>query len=217
MYNPAHFAESRIEILRDFIKAHPFGALVSNGENGLEASHLPVFLDDEQATGKRLLRCHMARANRQWKACVSAPSVLLIFTGPDHYISPSWYPSKEEHGKVVPTWNYAAVHVYGQVRLFEGTGELLNHIQELTNANESVFPVSWRVADAPPDYIEALTRSIVGLEISIERMEGKWKASQNRPLADQAGVIEGLEALGSEPALAMAELVKEKRNSGKNA
>src|SRR4051812_13938188 len=155
MYNPAHFAESRNEILRDFIKAHPFGALVSNGENGLEASHLPVFLDDDQPTGKRLLRCHMARANRQWKTCLSAPSVLLIFTGPDHYISPSWYPSKEEHGKVVPTWNYVAVHVYGQVRLFEGTEELLSHVQELTRENESVFPLPWRLADAPADYVEA--------------------------------------------------------------
>lgn len=139
----------------------------------------------------------------------SSPSVLAIFLGPEHYITPSWYPSKQEHGKVVPTWNYVAVHVRGHARLFENA-ELIQHLHSLTSQNEQAIENAWSVDDAPKDYIEGLSRAIVGIEVAIESIEGKCKLSQNRSKSDREGVVAGLNALGSPESVKMAELVAER-------
>lgn len=209
MYNPAPFPEERIEILHAFIGEHPLAAIVTCGEGGLEATHVPVVLHPD--IGPRgTLRCHFARANPQWKTIQSAPTILAIFQGPQHYITPSWYPSKKEHGKVVPTWNYVAVHVRGRAKTFEDRDELVAHVSALTNQNERDFELPWSVSDAPREYVEAMTKAIVGIEIAIEAIEGKWKASQNRPVADRQGVVDGLTALGSPESLEMARIVRER-------
>ena len=205
MYNPASFAEARPDVLYAFIRAHPLGTLVTNGPDGPEATHLPLCLD----AGAGLLRCHMARANSQWRRLQSGGRALVIFAGADHYITPNWYPSKREHGKVVPTWNYVAVHVEGTARLFEDTPSLIRHLNELTDSQEARFPEPWSVADAPPDYVEGLTKTIVGVEIAMDRIEGKWKASQNRSTADRQSVIAALDALGSDAGHAMANLMRD--------
>ena len=210
MYNPIHFREVRPEELHAFIRAHPLGTLVTSGQDGPEASHLPVFLDADAGR----LRCHMARGNPQWRQLGSGGRALVIFTGASHYITPNWYPEKRRHGKVVPTWNYAAVHVSGSARLFEDSQSLLRHLNELTNFNEASFAERWSVADAPAEYIEGMTKAIVGVEISIERMEGKWKVSQNRSAKDQQGVIAGLDGLGSCTAQEMAELMRKRTPAG---
>ena len=207
MYNPAHFAETRVDVMHAFIRAHPLGTLVTSGPDGPEATHLPFYLD---ASGQ-LLRCHMARANPQWRRLESGGRVLVIFMGPDHYITPNWYPSKREHGKVVPTWNYVAIHAAGGARLFEDTSSLLRHLNELTDSQEVGFTEPWSVADAPAEYVENLTKAIVGIEITVDLIEGKWKASQNRPTADQQGVIEGLDSLGSHDSREMANLIRDRK------
>jgi len=208
MYNPAPFPEEHIEILHAFIREHSLAIIVTCGEGGLEATHVPVVLHPD--IGERgAMRCHVARANPQWKTIQASPTILAIFGGPQHYISPSWYPSKKEHGKVVPTWNYAAVHVRGKARTFEDRDELIAHVTALTEENERGLEMPWSVSDAPREYVEAMTKAIVGIEISIGMIEGKWKASQNRPIADRQGVVAGLTALGSPESLEMAEMVRE--------
>jgi transcriptional regulator len=192
VYIPAAFAEDRIEVLHAFLRQQSFATLVTNGADGPEATHVPTIFHAEVGR-KGVIRCHVARANRHWESFDGA-SVLAIFHGPEHYISPSWYPSKEEHGKVVPTWNYAAVHVRGRGRLFRETRELVEHVSELTASQEKNFEKPWSVSDAPLDYIENLTRAIVGVEIAIESIEGKWKMSQNRPEADRRGAVAALMA-----------------------
>jgi transcriptional regulator len=204
MYNPVSFAETNVDLLHAFIRAHPLGILVTNGPDGPEAAHLPFFLD----AGAGLLRCHMARANPQWQRLEAGGPVLVIFSGANHYITPNWYPSKREHGKVVPTWNYAAVHVTGAARVFEDTVSLLRHLGELTDAQEAGFPEPWSVADAPPDYVEGMAKAVVGVEIAVERIEGKWKMSQNRSEADRQAVIAALDALGSHAGHEMANLMR---------
>lgn len=205
MYTPAPFAETQTDVLYEFVRQHPLGVLISHSEPaGLMASHIPMLADS--STG--ILRCHMARANRQWESLDRA-EVLVVFTGPEHYISPSWYPSKQEHGKVVPTWNYAAVHVSGRASIFEGEA-LHPHLRQLTLAHESTHGLAWSVDDAPGSYIEGLTKAIVGIEIRVERIEGKWKMSQNRPAADQRGVVEGLQRLGTPASIEVAGAVRDR-------
>jgi len=208
MYNPAPFAENQTEELHNLIRQHPLAVIVACGPEGPEATHAPMALHPEIGP-KGVLRCHFARANPQWKMMESSPSVLAIFQGPGHYITPSWYESKREHGKVVPTWNYAVVHVRGRARLFQGI-DLLEHLRALTGRNEEGFEEPWSIDDAPPDYIQAMSRAIVGVEICIDSIEGKWKVSQNRPEADRRGVVAGLSGIGSDDSLHMAELVKER-------
>jgi transcriptional regulator len=208
MYSPPAFREVREEVLHSFIRAHPLGTLVTNGADGPEATHLPFFLDDSAG----LLRCHMARANPQWKQLESGGRVLVVFTGADHYVSPGWYPEKREHGKVVPTWNYAAVHVSGTARLFDDHPSLLRHLHELTDFEEAAFEEPWSVADAPREFIEGMARAVVGIEIKADRIEGKWKLGQNRSAADQLGVAAGLESLDSRAATEMAALIRGHRS-----
>ena len=206
MYTPLPFQEVREDVLRAFIRAHPLGTLVTSGPDGPEATHLPVFLDADAGR----LRCHMARGNPQWRQIVPGGRVLMIFTGASHYITPNWYPEKRKHGKVVPTWNSVAVHVSGSARVFEDSTSLLRHLHELTNFNEASFAERWSVADAPQDFVEGMSRAIVGVEITVDRMEGKWKVSQNRSAKDQQGVIAGLEGLGSPASQEMADLMRDR-------
>jgi transcriptional regulator len=213
VYTPALFAENRVEVLDRFIREHPFGILISNGPEAPHATHIPMYLVRENGVAA-VLRCHLARANPHWRTFESSPSVLAIFSGAHHYITPSWYPSKEEHGRVVPTWNYVTVHAAGKARLFEGD-ELVEHVAELTHRQEARFENPWSIDDAPAEYVNTLAKAIVGVEISIERLEGKWKLSQNRPPADQAAVIQGLETIASPASLEVAELMKAVRPQSK--
>ncbi len=190
------------------MRQYPLATLVTSDSEGLLASHVPMVLHPDLGS-KGVLRCHLARANPQWKTLERSAAALAIFQGLNHYITPSWYVTKWEQGKVVPTWNYAAVHVRGRARLFDQPHELLHHLNELTNQQEEAFEKPWAVGDAPADYIATLSQSIVGIEITIDAIEGKWKLSQNRPERDRQGVVEGLQALGSENSLAMADLVKQ--------
>jgi transcriptional regulator len=209
MYNPPLFAEGRVEELHAFVRQHPLAAIITGGSEGLEATHVPVVLHPELCANG-VLRCHFARANNHWKSLQEGGPVLAIFQGPEHYISPSWYPSKQEHGKVVPTWNYAVVHVRGRARTFEDPEQLLQHLRTLTDENEAALETPWSVDDAPPDYIKALAKTIIGIEIAIETIEGKWKVSQNRPAADRRKVVKELLALDSPESVEMAKLVKER-------
>lgn len=194
MYIPPAHAESDRETLFGFIEAHPFGALVSvNASGALVATHMPWVVHKE-AGEHGILQGHIARANREHGSFDTEgwTPALVLFTGADAYISPSWYPSKAEHGKVVPTWNYVAVHVYGRFRFVPDESFLSRHLDELVTRHEGHRPTPWHVSDAPAEYIERQKRAIVGVELEIERIEGKWKMSQNRPAADIDGVIDGL-------------------------
>jgi transcriptional regulator len=206
MYTPSHFAEERMDVLYGFIRTHPLAAMVSLHEGTLEATHVPLVLDS--TVEPACLRGHLARANAHWKSLNNA-LVLVIFSGPEHYITPNWYPSKQEQGKVVPTWNYSAVHVWGQARVIDTVDYVLRNVTELTAHNEAPLPEHWQVADAPSDYIRALARGIVGFEILIERMQGTWKLSQNRSRADREGAIKGLDSLGTPASAEMAALMRE--------
>jgi transcriptional regulator len=190
MYLPTHFAETRAEVLQDLIRTHPLATLVHLGTDGLAADHIPLML--HQATdGQITMRGHVARANPIWSAA-DGKAVLAVFQGPHAYISPSWYASKAEHGKVVPTWNYAVVHVHGVLTAIDDFAWFHAHASAMTERNEASVGKSWKVTDAPDDYIRNTARAIVGIEIAVERIEGKWKMSQNRSAADRAGVAAGL-------------------------
>lgn len=207
MYTPHPFAETRLAAMRDLMRQHPLATLVALGPDGLVANHLPLEWSDDPAPWGSL-RGHAARANPFWRDCPPGGEVLAVFHGPEAYVSPSWYAAKKESGKVVPTWNYAAVHAYGQLRVHEDKDWLLAQLEALTRRQEAAFPQPWSLADAPAEFIDGLLPAIVGVEVAISRLEGKWKASQNRPAADRAGVARGLGEQGPPAAQAMAELVQ---------
>jgi transcriptional regulator len=195
MYQPAHFREDRAERLEAFVAAHPLGALVVASANGLVANHIPMLLERD-AHGQPVLRGHVARANELWRVIAPGTPALVIFGGAQHYVSPSWYASKRTTGEVVPTWNYAVVHAHGPIRFIEERDWLLTLVGALTDRNERERVAPWRVADAPAPYLERMLRAIVGFEIAVGRLEGKFKASQNRTAEDRAGVAAGLAADG---------------------
>ncbi|HYL37852.1 MAG TPA: FMN-binding negative transcriptional regulator [Bryobacteraceae bacterium] len=203
MYIPAHFREERTEILHQLIRRHPLATLVTLGRDGLIASHIPLFLEPEPAP-LGTLRGHVARANPQWRDFRPDVDALGIFQGPGAYITPSWYPTRTETGRVVPTWNYIVVHATGPLKTFDDPSALERHVRQLTDWQEAGFPQPWSVDDAPPDFVRSMIEGIMGLEIPIARLEGKWKISQNRPAADQAGVIQGLRASADPGSHAMA-------------
>jgi transcriptional regulator len=207
MYVPSQFAETRTEVLHALVRDHPFGTLVTQTADGLEANHLPLELDPSPAP-LGTLRGHVARANPLWRTFSSGVDALAIFQGPDRYITPAWYASKRETGKVVPTWNYAVVHAYGPLRVVDDPAWLRALVERLTVRHEAGRPEPWRVTDAPDEFVAAMVRGIVGLEIPISRLVGKWKVSQNRSAADRGGVVRGLAALADPEAAAMAELVR---------
>lgn len=206
MHVPKLFEETRREVLYALIRNHPLGTLVTLGPGGLSANHIPFLLDDTSSDGA--LYGHVARANPVWQVRPDGPESLAVFQGPQAYVSPSWYPSKQEGGKVVPTWNYAVVHVYGMLRAIEDKGWLRDHLPALVAQHESARAQPWRITDAPPDYIDKMLEAIVGIEITITRMVGKWKVSQNRSTDDRRGVVQGLRAEQREQSLAVADLVQ---------
>ena len=202
MYRPPHFREDRIEVLHALMRAHPLATIVTMGPEGLVANHIPFLIKDGGEFG--VLHAHLSRANAQLALLRAGAEALVIFQGPQAYISPSWYATKAETHKVVPTWNYVAVHCWGTSRVIDDAAWLRDQIGRLTRSQEQGRTEPWAVEDAPADFIAAQTRGIAGLEIPIDRIEGKWKASQNRSDADRAGVAAGL---GDHP---MARLVAEK-------
>lgn len=208
MYQPLHFREDRIEVQHALIRAHPLGLLITSGPGGLQANPIP-FLVDAAASERGTLRGHLARANPQLAELAAVEECLIVFQGPQHYITPSFYATKRETGKVVPTWNYITVHAWGRPRVMDDATWLRRQIDDLTRHNEATRPVVWNVSDAPDAFIAAQVKAIVGLEIPIARIEGKWKVSQNRPAADQAGVVAGLRGQGDR-AEAMANLVAQR-------
>lgn len=207
MYTPPAFAEERLDVLHDWIDANPFGALVTATPDGLVATHLPWILD--RARGPHgTLEGHIARANPHHAHREHAGESLVIFTGPDAYITPAWYPSKAAHGKVVPTWNYVAVHVHGVARFSDDPERLRRHVEALTARHERGRDHPWLVSDAPERFITQLLGAIVSVEVEITRIEGKWKASQNRSQADIDGVAAGLAASADPRERAMGEVVR---------
>lgn len=206
MYVPKHFDEPRIDVLHQLIRAQPLATLVTLSSSGLNANHIPLHLSVETSP-LGTLRGHVARANAVWSDYVREVDVLAIFNGPDAYISPSWYATKVETGKAVPTWNYAVAHAYGQLRVIDDASWLRAHLEALTAHNEAALPEPWHVADAPQDYIDKMLAAVVGIEIEIVRLTGKWKMSQNQPEKNQAGVVHGLRAAGTVGGLEVAAII----------
>jgi transcriptional regulator len=210
MYQPPHFIETDRDTLHALIRAHSLGLLISSTQDGPVADPVPFLLDAEAGAHGRL-RAHVARANPLWKLIAAQPQMpmLAVFQGVNTYITPSWYETKRETGKVVPTWNYAIVQARGRARVVEDPEWIGQQIADLTALHESARAEPWAVTDAPPAFIAAQIRGIVGIEIEISELHGKWKVSQNRPVPDRAGVAEGLEGeAGSETAREMAKLVR---------
>lgn len=208
MYQPPHFREQRLDVQHALIRAHPLGLLISGGAGGLMANPVPFVLHPEDSE-RGTLRCHVSRANPHWRELGTVEECLVVFQGPQEYITPSWYETKRATGKVVPTWNYATVHAWGKPRVIEDSEWLRANVEALTRAHEGARPAPWEVNDAPPEFVAAQLRGIVGIEIAIARIEGKWKVSQNRIEEDRTGVVSGLreQGAGSEP---MAQLVAER-------
>lgn len=207
MYIPMHFEETRLEVLHGLMRRYPLAALVTPGANGIQANHIPFMLDPEPAPFGTL-RGHVARANPVWRETDRKLETLVIFQGPNAYISPSWYPSKHETGRVVPTWNYVAVHAYGYPQIIEQPDWLHNHLETLVNQHERGRENPWQISDAPEEFTGKLMNAIVGLEIQITRLEGKWKLGQNRSFADRQGAVDGLRKEGTESAEAVAALME---------
>jgi len=196
MYLPKHFEESRPEVLHELVRAQPLGLLVTLNDAGLQANPVPFILDPDPAGGPGILRAHVARANPLWRETRTDTESLVVFQGPQAYVSPGWYPSKAEHGKVVPTWNYVMVQARGTLRAVDDAAWVRAFVTRLTTHHEAVQARPWAVTDAPADFIEATARAIVGIEITLSALTGKWKVSQNRSAADRAGVASGLRAIG---------------------
>jgi transcriptional regulator len=208
MYVPAHFEETRPEVLHGLIRARPLATVITLTSGGIEANHIPLHLD-AQAGPFGTLRGHVARANPMWSDRAADAGALAIFQGADGYISPSWYPTKREHGKVVPTWNYVVVHAHGALRVIDDPIWLRAQLEALVAGQEASSATPWSITDAPEEFIERMIGSIVGFEIAISRLVGKWKVSQNQPAQNRAGVVGALRQRGDAGALEMADLVEE--------
>ena len=197
MYLPTHFDEKRPEVLHELVRARPLGLLVTQDAAGeLAANTVPFILDADPAGGPGILRAHVARANPLWRDARADVDTLVVFQGDDAYISPSFYPAKAEHGKVVPTWNYVMVQARGRIRAIDDAEWLRGFVTRLTDRHEAPRAAPWAVTDAPADYIATMLRAIVGIEIVLTSLTGKWKASQNRPAADREGIARGLADAG---------------------
>ncbi len=190
MYLPDLFRVDDVAQMHALMQARPFAALVSAGALGLYASHLPTVLKHEAPYG--LIECHLARANPHCEELGEVGEALMIFQGAEGYVTPNWYPSKAQTGKVVPTWNYAVVHAYGRLEVMNDAQWLRRHVDELTAQQEKGESKPWAVSDAPKTFVDAMLRGIVGFRFAITRLEGKWKISQNREMQDRAGVVGGL-------------------------
>ncbi|EIM26111.1 FMN-binding negative transcriptional regulator [Microvirga lotononidis] len=206
MYQPPHFREDDLAVQHALIRAHPLGLLVTLGSAGIEANPIPFVLE-ASASGPGILKAHLSRANPQWRNADPTQEALVVFQGPETYITPSWYAAKREHGKVVPTWNYAIVQARGRLTIRDDPDWLLQQIGAMTDAQETPRPEPWAVSDAPAPFVAAQLKGIVGIEIEITRIEGKWKVSQNRAEADRLGVSAGLRLSGDDASHRMADLV----------
>lgn len=207
MYLPTVFEESRVDVLRQIIATHPLGTIVTLNDQGLQANHIP-FLMESAPEPFGTLCAHVARANSLWRELSRTREVLVIFQGPQTYISPSWYPTKDETGMVVPTWNYAVVHAYGRLEAIDDKAWLREFVEKLTNTHEAGNPAPWHVSDAPAEYIDHQLSAIVGLKLTITRLTGKLKMSQNRPAQDRANVIQTLRAHDTESSRSMADAIQ---------
>ena len=209
MYLPAHFEETRVEVLHSLVRERPLGVLVTLGSAGLNADHIPFEIDTDPAP-LGSLRGHVAKANPVWRECSAELEALIIFQGPQTYISPSWYPSKSLTGEVVPTYNYLVVHGYGEIRIIHDRQWLRDLVTRLTDRFEHGRSNRWHVSDAPASFIEKQLAAIVGIEIKLSRWIGKWKVGQNRSMDDRAGVVRALAERDDADSAAIARWVKEK-------
>jgi transcriptional regulator len=207
MYTPEAFIVDDLSILHADMQQPTLATLITITSNGLVATHLPILLDSDLGPFGTILG-HVSRANLQWQQADPAAEALLIFTGPDTYVSPTWYPAKQETGRVVPTWNYAAIHAYGKLTFFHDTDRLRDIVTRLTNLHEATFPQPWKVSDAPAAFIDGQLKAIVGFEMPLLRIEGKRKFNQNRSAADQSGVVQGLRALDDPAKSAVADFME---------
>jgi transcriptional regulator len=201
MYLPAHFEESRPEVLHELMRSHPLGLLVTQDANGLQANAIPFMLEPERGPLGTLV-AHVARANPLWREARTDVESMVVFQGPQAYISPAWYPTKQETGKVVPTWNYVMVEARGRLRVIDDAAWVHQLVSRLTERHEATQAAPWKVSDAPADYIASMQRAIVGIEIELSALQGKWKVSQNRNTAERGGVVA---ALGQHPMAALVD------------
>ncbi|WP_445368782.1 FMN-binding negative transcriptional regulator [Methylomonas sp. BW4-1] len=206
MYIPKHFDEPRIEVMQTLMRDYPLATLVTLSADGLNANHIPLHWVEAGETAYGSLHGHIARSNPLWTDYDPKTEVLAVFQSENAYISPSWYASKPQTGKVVPTWNYVAVHAYGKLKIIDDPAWIRRQLETMTDEFEADFPEPWSVADAPADFTERLLTQIVGIEISVTRLQGKWKVSQNQPPENQNSLIEALRKSGQ---TAMADLVAE--------
>jgi len=202
MYDVEAFRETRVDVMHELITAYPLATLVVTTAQGLEANHIPLVIDPDPGP-YGTLRGHVARANPVWRTFNADTEVLAVFQGPQGYVTPSWYPSKVQHGKVVPTWNYVVVHAHGSLKIYEDAEWLRALVTRLTESQESQREKPWQVTDAPGDYVNTMLKAIVGIEIPIRRLQGKWKMSQNRLPQDREGVIGALQVQGDAAGSAM--------------
>ena len=207
MYTPKDFLVDDLPTLHADMQRNSFAALVTLTSTGLVATHLPILLDETRGPFGTILG-HVSRANLQWQTSDPTTEALLLFNGPDTYVTPNWYPAKQETHRVVPTWNYAAIHAYGPITFFDDPERLRTIVTRLTDLHESTFPTPWKVTDAPAAYIDGQLKAIVGFELPISRLEGKRKFNQNRSAADQAGVVEGLRSLNDPTKSAVADFMQ---------
>jgi transcriptional regulator len=191
LHVPEQNEETRVEVMHALIRSYSLGMWVTLGDNELVANHIPFEVSAERGEFGTLVG-HIAKANPIWSRTPSEVTDLVIFQGPQSYISPSWYPSKHEHGKAVPTWNYAVVHAYGRPSFIEAKSWLYDHVSSLTKRHEASQPLPWSLSDAPVDFTDRMIGAIVGVEIPIQKLIGKWKMSQNRSESDRRGVVAGL-------------------------
>jgi transcriptional regulator len=208
MYVPASFKMTEPSDVLALMRANPFAALISHDAEGLTATHLPTVA--RQDGDKLVVECHIARGNPHWKRLAANPATdaMMIFTGPEAYIRPGWYPSKAEGGKVVPTWNYAIVHAYGRAEIIEDGAWLLRHVTELSAQQESPYELPWKTSDAPEQYLAAMIRGIVGVRVSISRVDAKAKMGQNRETRDRLGAANGLADRAQRFDLAVSDLMR---------
>lgn len=212
MFQPGVYREDRIDLMQALMKAHPFASLVSLQDGDLVADHIPLMIHPELSE-KGVLRGHISRSNPISKHLDESIDALVIFSGPHHYITPAWYPSKAEHEKVVPTWNYIMVHARGKITFKTDPHWMLTHLTALTDHNEAKRKTPWKVSDAPDDYIARQFRGIIGIEIDISQLQGTWKVSQNKNEKDNQGVVDGLTSESTEAANNMAINVRQRKSN----
>ena len=207
MHIPSKFEQQDATQLKRIIREYPFATLVTYSESGIEATHLPVLLVNKE--GRDVIHTHIAKANKIWTSVEDGADVLLIFNGPNCYISPNYYPTKQETGKAVPTWNYVVVHVKGKITFIHNEEWVYNMINALTTEHESTQETPWSITDAPETYIKKMLPAIVGIEISMDTIEGQWKLSQNQPESNKLGVVKGLFEHGDNQKCDVSKLVRE--------